>query len=61
MDPLLALTCAALSGLASRESARHGIEPRTAEAVGAEAVALAKGALAAYEADATKPTAKRKG
>lgn len=57
MDPLLFLHGCALAGLASRPNGGHGITPRAAEDIGTEALALAHCALAAYEADATKPAA----
>jgi len=50
MDPLLALTCAALSGLASRPNGGHGIPAESAEQIGARAVEMAKGALNALDA-----------
>ena len=46
MDPLLALTCAALSGIAARPPAGHGVPPVTAEARAAEALELARAAEA---------------
>lgn len=48
MDPLLALTAAALAGLASRPRGGGGTPQRTDEEIGAEAAAMARGALAAY-------------
>lgn len=53
MDPnLVKLTAAALAGLASRDLERHGHPVPPPEEIGRRAVAMAKGAFAALEADA---------
>lgn len=49
-SPLLQLTAAALTGLASRPAGGHGVRAPTTEEIGAMAVALAKGAMKALEA-----------
>jgi len=57
MDPyLVTLTAAALTGIASKPNGGHGVEPKTAEEIGREAVGLARATLAALEETATEPT-----
>lgn len=58
MDPLLALTCAALSGLASKQNGGHGVPVRPVEDIGREAVEMARAALAELERS-EKPKGKR--
>jgi len=59
MDPLLALTCAALAGLAARPNGGHGTPPETAEQIGSRAAELARGALKAIEPSEEKPAKAR--